>query len=138
MPPRILFYVSGHGFGHARRVAQVIRALAERAPDVEAHVRTAAPRHIFEPAVLAGFAPSDLDAGMVEDGPLRIDAQGTLRRLEDLLGRREHILADELAAVRAIGPRLIVADVPFLAGDVAAAAGVPCLAVSNFTWDWIC
>jgi len=32
---------------------------------------------------------------------------------------------------------LMVTDVPFMAGDVAEAAGVPCVAVSNFTWDWI-
>ena len=28
-------------------------------------------------------------------------------------------------------------DIPYLAGDVAAAAGVPAMAVCNFTWDWI-
>jgi hypothetical protein len=32
---------------------------------------------------------------------------------------------------------MIVADIPFLAGDIAAATGVPCVGISNFTWDWI-
>ena len=75
---------------------------------------------------------------MAERDALTIDAPGTLRRLIDLLARRDAIVADELAAVRRIAPGLIVADIPFLAGDVAAAAGVPCVGMSNFTWDWIC
>src|SRR6185437_8518563 len=40
-------------------------------------------------------------------------------------------------AVRRINPSLIVADIPFLAGDVAEQVGVPCVGISNFTWDWI-
>ncbi|MDH7569591.1 MAG: hypothetical protein QHJ73_08405, partial [Armatimonadota bacterium] len=35
------------------------------------------------------------------------------------------------------GVGLIVADIPFLAGEVGARAGVPCVALGNFTWDWI-
>ena len=30
-----------------------------------------------------------------------------------------------------------MADIPFLAGDIAAAAGIPIIAITNFTWDWI-
>lgn len=138
MPHRILFYVSGHGYGHARRVTQVIRALALAEAEAEVFVRTSAPARVFEPLPAGRIEASSVDAGMAERGPLAIDAAGTLRRLTDLLGRRDAIVAEELAAVRRVAPGLIVADIPFLAGDVAADAGVPCVGMSNFTWDWIC
>ena len=138
MSDRILLYVSGHGFGHARRVTQVIGAMGRVAPDVEVFVRTSAPATIFEPLPPGHIEPSAIDAGMTERDPLTIDGPGTLRRLSDLLARRDAILTDELSAVRRLAPALIVADIPFIAGDVAASAGLPCVGMSNFTWDWIC
>jgi hypothetical protein len=93
---------------------------------------------MFAPLPAERVGPTDIDAGMAERGPLEIDADGTLDRLATLLSRSDAILAAEAAAVERIRPGLIVADIPFLAGDVAAAADVPCVAVSNFTWDWIC
>ena len=74
---------------------------------------------------------------MAEDDALTINPEQSLRELEALVARREAVVAEEVAAVRSVGPALIVSDVPFLAGDVAEAAGVPCVAVSNFSWDWI-
>ncbi len=138
MPLRLLYYVSGHGFGHARRSGQVIRALLTAWPHAEVTVRTAAPARLFEPLPPGRVEPCEIDAGMAEDGPLTIDPAGTLRRLSDLVARADAIVADEVRAVGRIRPDVIAADVPFLAGDVAAATGVPCAAVSNFSWDWIC
>ena len=74
---------------------------------------------------------------MAEDDALTINAGQSLHKLKALVARREAVVAEEVAALRAVGPELIVSDVPFLAGDVADAAGVPCVAVSNFSWDWI-
>lgn len=134
----ILFYVSGHGFGHARRMGLLIDALLRQAPELKICVRTTAPQHVFEAAPSVTFARSSIDAGMAEAGPLTIDVEGTLARLSDLIGRHDEIVAEESAAVTALRPGLIVADIPFLAGHVAASVGVPCVGVSNFTWDWIC
>lgn len=135
---RVLFYVSGHGFGHARRAARVIAALRAVAPDIDVRVRTAAPARLFDGAVPPGdVAPCDVDAGAAERSPLAVDADGTLDRIATVLGLRDQIVTAELAAMRDWRPGMIVADIPFLAGDVAAAAGVPCVGMSNFTWDWI-
>src|SRR3712207_5405853 len=43
----IIYYVSGHGFGHGRRAAEVMAALFRRHPSVEIHVRTSAPAWLF-------------------------------------------------------------------------------------------
>ena len=133
----ILYYVSGHGYGHARRAAEVIRALRAVAPDVNVYVRTSAPAGMFAGLAAGRVVPNEIDVPTVEQGPLAIDWNATLAGAADLLRRRRVVVAREVEAVRELGPSLVVADVPFLAGDVAAALGAPCLAVSNFTWDWI-
>ena len=72
----VLFHISGHGYGHARRMSQVIAALIAADPGVAIHVRTAAPARIF-----AGLLPADhvsataIDAGAAEHSPLEIDGR---------------------------------------------------------------
>lgn len=137
MPSLLLFYVSGHGYGHARRSAEVIRALRLEAPEVNVYVRTGAPAEMFAGLTAGPVVRPEIDAPVVERDPLTIDWPATLAGAADLLRRRRAIVAREVEAVREVDPALLVADVPFLAGEVAAALGVPCVAVSNFTWDWI-
>lgn len=138
-PPHILFYISGHGFGHARRTAQVIASLLTHYPAIRISARTSAPASIFTAVGLPGdrIASSSIDTGVVEDNALTIDPQRTLERIAALLAMREQTIAAELAAVGDAGVTLIATDIPFLAGDVAHALGVPCVAMGNFTWDWI-
>ena len=47
----ILFYVSGHGYGHATRTNAVIEALLSAQPDLTIHVRTTAPPFLFDSRV---------------------------------------------------------------------------------------
>lgn len=138
MPRGIVFYVTGHGYGHARRCGQVIKALHDLDPLVDVHVRTAAPPWLFDGVVPPSHVrPSDVDAGAAERSPTDVDPDGTLAKMAATVARRRQIMGAELPVIAALKPRLIVADVPFLAGDVAEAAGIPCVAMSNFTWDWI-
>jgi len=60
---RIVFYVSGHGFGHTSRTIAVIDAVAERRPGVEIAVRTSAPRRLFE-------RPDKVAAGLSRTPPI--------------------------------------------------------------------
>jgi L-arabinokinase len=133
----VLYYVSGHGYGHARRSAEVIRALRATAPDLNVYVRTSAPDSIFGGLTAGAVASSAIDTPVVERDALSIDWPATLAGAADLLRRRRAAVARETEGVRDLGASLVLSDVPFLAGDVAAALGVPCVAVSNFTWDWI-
>ncbi|HET6250192.1 MAG TPA: hypothetical protein VFE47_21050 [Tepidisphaeraceae bacterium] len=135
--PSLLFYISGHGYGHARRMTQVIRELIRSRPDVQIHIRSAAPPRVFEPLPRGWVSTCEIDSGLAETDPFTIDRAASLQRLSAFMARRGKIAADEAAIVRQFKPDLIVADIPFLAGDVAAAAGVRCVGISNFTWDWI-
>ena len=53
MSSAIVFYVSGHGFGHASRVIEVINAILARRPETRIGVRTAAQwgPAIYQPAI---------------------------------------------------------------------------------------
>lgn len=135
----LLFYVTGHGYGHAARTAELARAVARRGSVATIHIRTTAPPHLF--AGIEGarvvLEPARLDTGAVELDPLRIDPRASLERASELLGEADELARKEAEFVREHGVSLIVADAPYLAGDVAERAGVPCLAFGNFTWDWI-
>ncbi len=135
----VVYYVSGHGLGHAARAGEVVRALAALEVAEHIHVRTRAPAEMF-----GGFSgtpvtvhPVSIDAGAVEESALRIEPRLTLDAAMEVLGRRREILAAEQAFVRDSHAGVIASDAPFLAGEIGAASGVPCFAVTNFTWDWI-
>ena len=44
----IVFYISGHGFGHAVRSVELIKALVAARPDARIVVKTSAPAWLFE------------------------------------------------------------------------------------------
>lgn len=137
---RLLYYVSGHGYGHATRSAAVIRQFNELAPDWTVHVRTSAPARLFDGLrnTVVHLQDRSLDPGVVEDADaLGVDVAATLAQLEAYHERREAMKAAELAWLAEHRPSLIVADFPPLAGEIAAEAGVPCVGIGNFTWDWI-
>ena len=132
----VLYYVSGHGFGHARRCAETIKLLNRTAPGLPIHVRTMAHRDVFSGCDIR-FEQVQIDRGAVEIDALNIDWTRTLENVRSLIADRAAFVAHEAAYLRENDVRLIIADVPFMAGYVAEAAGVPCYAQCNFMWDWI-
>ena len=137
--PRIVYYVSGHGFGHARRAAEVARALARLRPDAQLIVRTTAPPRLFHGIANLEIQPPSLplDPGAAEDDPLRINPLRTLEQASQVFARAPEIVQAEVEYLRDQAASLILCDIPSLAGDIADAAGLPCWAIGNFTWDWI-
>ena len=133
----IVFYISGHGFGHASRSIEVIRALVRRQPDLRITVKTTAPPWLFERLAGVRYERCDVDVGMTQRDSLTIDVADTAARAARFyrdFDRRADAEADWLSTA---GARLVLADIPPLAHSAAARAGLPSIAVSNFTWDWI-
>jgi L-arabinokinase len=135
----IVFYVSGHGFGHASRDIELIRELHAQRPDARVVVRTSVPRWLFAP--IAGPAlevqPLETDTGVVQIDSLTLDEDQTAREAARFFAGFEHRVAIESALIRGVGADLVVGDIPPLACAAADAAGVPSLSIANFTWDWI-
>ncbi len=139
MAAAIVFYVSGHGYGHASRTIEVINAILVKRPETRIGVRTAAPRWLFDLTVRGKIAFSTLetDTGVVQSDALTLDEADTIRRASafhsDLVTRA----ASETRILRELGAGLIVGDIPPLAFSVGAAAGIPSIGMGNFTWDWV-
>ncbi len=138
--PTAVFYISGHGYGHAVRMAEVIRRLASVAPGWTVHACTTAPGHLFSdvPDLQLHLRPVSIDAGIVESGDaLSIDGAATVARLEPFFRRRTQLVEAEAEFIRGAKADVVVADIPHLAGNIGARAGVPVLGIGNFTWDFI-
>jgi L-arabinokinase len=135
----IVFYVSAHGFGHASRVIEVINAILATRPETRIGVRTAAPRWLFDLTVKGRVTLSHLetDTGIVQVDSLTLDEADSIRRAAAFHGDLVTRAATETRVLREIGAGLVVGDIPPLAFAVAAAAGLPSVAIGNFTWDWI-
>jgi L-arabinokinase len=135
----IIFYVSGHGFGHATRSIEVINAVFAKRPEMRIGVRTSVPRWLFDLTVKGKVTYSTLecDTGVVQIDSLNLDEADSIRRASafhsDLVTRA----ASETRMLRELGAGLIVGDIPPLAFAVGAAAGIPSIALGNFTWDWV-
>ena len=135
----IIFYISGHGFGHASRTIEVIQAVLERRPDVSIVVKTAAPRRLFDRALgnRYEFIELECDTGMVQIDALNLDAAESLRRAKAFHAQLDEKTMNEASFLRARRARAVVGDIPPLAFSAAHAAGLPSVAIGNFTWDWI-
>jgi Glycosyl transferase family 1 len=135
----IVWYVSGHGFGHASRDIEVINALRERRPDLPVVVRTSAKRWIFDLTLRAPveFQDVECDTGVAQIDSLRLDEAETVRRAAAFYADFDAKVTAEADVLRSLHPSLVVGDVPPLAFAAAHAAGIPSIALANFTWDWI-
>ena len=139
MPRPLVYYISGHGFGHASRSIEVVNALLAHAPDLPLHIRTAAPRWLFDLTVRGPFvfAALSTDPGVVQHDSLSLDAEETIRRADAYVRDLPALATREAAYLREVNAAFVMADIPPLALEAAALAEVPAMALGNFTWDWI-
>uniref|UniRef100_A0A2C9W5Q7 GHMP kinase N-terminal domain-containing protein n=1 Tax=Manihot esculenta TaxID=3983 RepID=A0A2C9W5Q7_MANES len=133
------YYVTGHGFGHATRVIEVVRNLILAGHDV--HVVTGAPDFVFTSEVQSPrlfIRKVLLDCGAVQTDALTVDRLASLEKYsETAVKPRDSILATETKWLRSIKADLVVSDVVPVACRAAADAGIRSVCVTNFSWDFI-
>jgi L-arabinokinase len=136
---RIVFYVSGHGFGHTSRAVEVMHALLDARPEATLTVKTSAPRRFFERTLRERVDVVHLqcDAGMVKIDSLNVDTAESVRRARQFHAEMTQHAAREAANLEAQRASVVVGDIPPVAFAAASAAGIPSVAIGNFTWDWI-
>ena len=133
-----LFFISGHGFGHASRQVEIINALG-RLSDGTARVVI---RSAVHPGLLARtlrvpyeLRPGAVDAGIVQSSSVAHDDEATVRAVAEFYADYEARVDAEVRGCASVD--VVVGDIPPLAFDAAARAGVPSVAIANFTWDWV-
>lgn len=155
----ILFYPSGHGFGHSVRQIEIIKSLLHKNVDSGAShrvfARTMAPAWLFENSlshyfekVRPGSEPRWKpyfsyhtvlnDIGTVQKDSLNMDVPETYRRAREFyIEGFEGRVAAEAAFIKENRVDVVVGDIPPLAFAAASMAGVPSVAITNFSWDFI-
>lgn len=141
MPIRIVYYVSGHGFGHATRVAQICEALIDARPTTEITICTKAPRHLFPSSNRVTYREREVDSTVVQPLPYEIDVLATFRDLQRFLkdGRDRVWAREEATFIDASTFDLMLVDAPWIVGFLKETSGncPPIVLVSNFSFDLI-
>ena len=143
MSGAIVFYISGHGFGHAAREVEVInqlepvlRASGSRNTIV---VRTSADPWLLDRTLRVPVErmPAQADTGIVQIDSLRLDEEATFREARAFYATFDAMARDEAGLLRALKARLVVSDIAPLGFEAAHRARIPSIGIGNFTWDWI-
>jgi UDP:flavonoid glycosyltransferase YjiC (YdhE family) len=133
--PLVVFYVSGHGFGHGARSSHAMRELRRLAPRVRIQVRTSTPSWLFPDDVQVH--PLQVDVGVLQRDSLTMLVDETIEAAAQFERARPALIVREAAQLAEDAPSVIVGDIPALTFDVAARLGLPSIAIGNFSWDWI-
>src|SRR5262249_52418678 len=138
-PLVLVFYISGHGFGHATRDLEVVRQIHQQRPAARIIVRTSVPESFLKKSARAPLdvQPCETDTGIAQIDSLRLDEAETIRRAAAFYATFDRRVAVEASVLQSVGASIVVGDVPPLAFAAAARAAIPSMAVANFTWDWI-
>lgn len=135
----IAYHITAHGYGHGVRSCDVINALLRAEPDLELHLVTGLSPEFLRNRIRGNVQVHDrrFDSGMVQLDSVRVDLPASLRAAQALVARRSDLVAAETRWLRETGVGAVVADIPAMPVEAAARAGIPSLAVGNFSWSWI-
>lgn len=134
----VAYYITAHGYGHAVRSREVIRALKSACPEITVHVRSATPEWFFDrPGFPIVYHCGAVDVGFLQKDGLEMDVPATLNACAAFHERIPRLLEEEIGFLHNERIRLIIGDIPPLCFEVAARASLPSVAITNFTWDWI-
>lgn len=134
----IVFYISGHGFGHASRQVEVINALGAYT-DAPLILRTAVNPDLLARTIRVPYTlePGACDTGIVQATSISHDDPATVRAAHEFYADYAARVERDVERLASRRVRAIVGDIPPLAFSVASRLGVPSMAIGNFTWDWI-
>ncbi len=137
--PTLYCAVTGHGFGHAVRMACIADKIQQACPEVLLILATQSPRWLLESYIEGDFIhrPVALDVGVIQSDSLCMDLEATHRALSDIYAQKSRLIAAESNYLQNNRVDLVLADIPALAVPIAEKAQVPCWMVSNFGWNFI-
>ncbi len=136
---KLYLAVTGHGFGHAVRVASVAAEIQKLNPELEIVFATMAPEWLLRSYLTQKFIyrPQIFDVGVIQADSLKMDKAATLAKMQAIKAQEIEIITREVAYLQEQNVGLILGDIPPLVTKIAKAAGIPCWMMSNFGWDFI-
>jgi L-arabinokinase len=135
----IAYYITPHGFGHAVRSLEILRVLADLAPDNEPTIISDIPDALVEQNLgsLPRIRRRRLDVGLFQHDSVRFDLEKSLELLTKLTSESDGIIEREVEFLEREGVQVAVSDVAWLPFEAAHRCGIPSIGIGNFTWDWI-
>ncbi len=133
----IVYYVSGHGYGHAVRSCRVIKKLPAYIPIT---ICSSIPKSFFSRELNTRsfqFRSAEFDCGVLGPDSTRINLEQTISRAEELSFCNDDLEPSEIDWLKQKQARLVVADIVPFALRVAAGAGIRSILLANFTWSGI-
>ncbi len=130
----LCYYITGHGYGHAIRTAQILMALPA---DVPLILRTVVPERLFReevPGRAFTYAPAEFDCGCLQSDSVTVLPRATLDRYTQLAAANDAGLDEEVDFLRRHAVKAVVTDIASFPLRATYAAGIPGYAVANFTW----
>jgi L-arabinokinase len=102
-------------------------------------VVSSAPEFLFRRAIPPPLDHRRLecDVGLVQRDALTIDERASADAWLEFSAAWDSRVDAEVDWLRASGVRLVLGDIPPLAFEAAARAGIASVALANFSWDWI-
>jgi hypothetical protein len=127
--------LSPHGYGHAAMTAPLVAELRRRRPGLRLTIQTALPRDFLESRYGAFAHVAEIpDFGFRMKSPTEIDLAASAAGYGALHADFAGVVAREAERLRAAGPDLVLANVPYVTIAAAARAGVPVVAFSSLNW----
>ncbi|WP_455244062.1 hypothetical protein [Petrachloros mirabilis] len=135
--PLIWTAITAHGYGHAAQAVPVLNELGKLVPNLKAILRTTVPSTFFQDRLSIPWErqPVQQDIGCIQKGPLEIDVQATWTSHFEFHAKWDQLITDEMIAMKAVRPRVVLADTPYLALCAGHEAGIPTIGLANFTWS---
>lgn len=136
---KLVFYISGHGYGHAVRDIEIVKSILKIKPDAEIHFRTTSAHWLFKPfeSNRIHYHERELDFGVHQKNSFSADKHTTFERYQHLIQYKNKLIDEEIASLTQIQPDIILSDITPIAFDAAEAFGQKAIAIGNFSWDWI-
>jgi len=130
---KIAYYITSHGFGHGIRSCAICNCLP---PDINVVLRTLLPKSFFDDEFTRQFeyAPAGFDCGCIQSDGVTVDIEKTVFAYKAIAEANSLKLAKEVQWCRDNAIDCIVSDIVPFAFEVAAAAHVFSIAITNFTW----
>jgi hypothetical protein len=152
VPDRVLFAITGHGYGHATRSLAIARLLRSFYPGTRITYSTSVPREFLDrsgahlasaggrgaqDAPAETLRPMGYEPGTAEASCFEVDVSATRALYRPFADEIEERIEADAKLLREGGYRGVISDIASIPIAAAARAGLPSIAISNFTWDWI-
>jgi uncharacterized protein (TIGR00661 family) len=134
---KILYYISGHGFGHISRSYEICKELATQENITNVTISSARIDFIQDPHPKIQLRKILMDVGIYQKNSISLDIEKTRHALEEFEKGKQLLLENEVSFAKKENFDLIISDSASLPLVLAVELKIPSIYIGNFTWDFI-